>query len=100
MSLSPDLPPPDASLAKPKLTPEERCTRHAEPTDPPPKDWPALYAAGLSLVVALLGSIMPASITVRAAALGLACVSAFLRGIPYREAAHGTSFESSKAMAS
>jgi hypothetical protein len=49
MSLSPDLPPPDASLAKPKLTPEERCTRHAEPTDPPPKDWPALYAAGSSL---------------------------------------------------
>ena len=41
MSLSPDLPP--------ELTPEERRIRHAEPANPPPTDWPALYAAGSSL---------------------------------------------------
>jgi hypothetical protein len=48
MSLSPDHPqalPPE----KPKFTLEERRPRHAEPTDPPPTDWPALYAAGSSL---------------------------------------------------
>jgi hypothetical protein len=41
MSLSPNLPL--------EHTFEERRSRHAEPADPPPKDWPTLYAAGSSL---------------------------------------------------
>ncbi|TDH57934.1 hypothetical protein E2C06_35245 [Dankookia rubra] len=41
MSLSPDRPP--------ELTPEEQRIRHAEPVNPSPEDWPALYAAGSSL---------------------------------------------------